>query len=100
MIILNTVLPCVPFHLKMLIMTLDPSWRQTLRLPPPGIEPGLPASQHIKFIGSRSKMTFMNCKRYVTGLKINQSSGYALFTPVVWSRGGKSNKHEKGKMKV
>ncbi len=27
----------------MLIMTLDPSWRQTLRLP--GIEPGLPASQ-------------------------------------------------------
>ncbi len=24
----------------MLIMTLDPSWRQTLRLPPPGIEPG------------------------------------------------------------
>ena len=29
----------------MLIMTLDPSWRQTLRLPPPGIEPGLPASQ-------------------------------------------------------
>jgi hypothetical protein len=29
----------------MLIMTLDPNWRQTLRLPPPGIEPGLPASQ-------------------------------------------------------
>jgi hypothetical protein len=29
----------------MLIMTLDPSWRQTLRLPPPGIEPGLPSSQ-------------------------------------------------------
>ena len=29
----------------MLIMTLDPSWRQTLRLPPPGIEPRLPASQ-------------------------------------------------------
>ena len=29
----------------MLIMTLDPSWRQTLRLPPPGIEPGSPASQ-------------------------------------------------------
>jgi hypothetical protein len=28
----------------MLIMTLDPSWRQTLRLPPPGIEPGLHAS--------------------------------------------------------
>ncbi len=25
----------------MLIMTLDPSWRQTLRLPPPGIEPGV-----------------------------------------------------------
>jgi hypothetical protein len=46
----------------MLIMTLDLSWRQTLRLPPPGIEPGSPASQHIKFIGSRSKMTFMNCK--------------------------------------
>jgi hypothetical protein len=46
----------------MLIMTLDPSWRQTLSLPLPGIEPGSPASQHIKFIGSRSKMTFMNCK--------------------------------------
>ncbi len=29
----------------MLIMPLDPSWRQTLRLPPPGIEPGSPASQ-------------------------------------------------------
>ncbi len=29
----------------MLIMTPDPSWRQTLRLPPPGIEPGSPASQ-------------------------------------------------------
>ncbi len=29
----------------MLNMTLDPSWRQTLRLPPPGIEPGSPASQ-------------------------------------------------------
>jgi hypothetical protein len=29
----------------MLIMTLDPSWRQTLRSPPPGIEPGLPVSQ-------------------------------------------------------
>ncbi len=29
----------------MLIMTLDPSWRQTLRMPPPGIEPGSPASQ-------------------------------------------------------
>ncbi len=29
----------------MLIMTLDPSWRQTLRLPLPGIEPGSPASQ-------------------------------------------------------
>ncbi len=29
----------------MLIMTLDPSWRQTLRLPPPGIVPGSPASQ-------------------------------------------------------
>ncbi len=29
----------------MLIMTLDPSWRQTLRLPPPGIEPGSPALQ-------------------------------------------------------
>ncbi len=29
----------------MLIMTLDPSWRQTLRSPPPGIEPGSPASQ-------------------------------------------------------
>ena len=29
----------------MLTMTLDPSWRQTLRLPPPGIEPGSPASQ-------------------------------------------------------
>jgi hypothetical protein len=28
----------------------------------PGIEPGPPALQHIKFIGSRSKMTFMNCK--------------------------------------
>ncbi len=27
------------------IMTLDPSWRQTLRLPPPGIEPGSSASQ-------------------------------------------------------
>jgi hypothetical protein len=24
----------------MLIMTLDPSWRQTLRLPPPGSNPG------------------------------------------------------------
>ncbi len=24
---------------------LDPSWRQTLRLPLPGIEPGSPASQ-------------------------------------------------------
>ncbi len=29
----------------MLIMSLYPSWRQTLRMPPPGIEPGLPASQ-------------------------------------------------------
>jgi hypothetical protein len=29
----------------MLIMTLDPIWRQTLRLPPPGIEPGSPASK-------------------------------------------------------
>ncbi len=29
----------------MLIMPLDSSWRQTLRLPPPGIEPGSPASQ-------------------------------------------------------
>jgi hypothetical protein len=29
----------------MLIMTLDPSWRQTLRLPLPGIEPRSPASQ-------------------------------------------------------
>ena len=29
----------------MLIITLDPSWRQTLSLPPPGIEPGSPASQ-------------------------------------------------------
>jgi hypothetical protein len=29
----------------MLIMTLDPSWRQTLRLPPPGIEPGSPVSK-------------------------------------------------------
>jgi hypothetical protein len=29
----------------MLIITLDPSWRQTLRLPLPGIERGSPASQ-------------------------------------------------------
>jgi hypothetical protein len=29
----------------MLIMTLDPSWRQTLILPPSGIEPGSTASQ-------------------------------------------------------
>ncbi len=29
----------------MLIMSLYPSWRQTLRLPPPGIEPRFPASQ-------------------------------------------------------
>jgi hypothetical protein len=29
----------------MLIMTLDPSWRQTSRLPSPGIKPGSPASQ-------------------------------------------------------
>ncbi len=29
----------------MLIMTLDLSWRQTLRLSPPGIEPRSPASQ-------------------------------------------------------
>ncbi len=29
----------------MLIMSLYPSWRQTLRLPLPGIEPGSPASQ-------------------------------------------------------
>jgi hypothetical protein len=29
----------------MLIITLDPSWRQTLRFPSPGIEPGSPASQ-------------------------------------------------------
>ncbi len=29
----------------MLIMTLDPSWRQTLRLPPLGIEPWSPVSQ-------------------------------------------------------
>ncbi len=29
----------------MLIMTLDPSWRQILRLPLQGIEPGSPASQ-------------------------------------------------------
>ncbi len=28
----------------MLIMTLDPSWRQTLSWPPTGIEPGSPAS--------------------------------------------------------
>jgi hypothetical protein len=28
----------------MLIMTLDPSWKQTLRLPPPGIELGSHAS--------------------------------------------------------
>ncbi len=27
------------------VQGLDPSWRQTLRLPPPGIEPGSPASQ-------------------------------------------------------
>ncbi len=31
-----------------------------LSLPPPWIEPGSPASQHINFIGSRSKMT---CKK-------------------------------------
>jgi hypothetical protein len=30
---------------NMLIMTLDPSWRQTLRLSPPGFEPGSPASK-------------------------------------------------------
>jgi hypothetical protein len=29
----------------MLIMSLDPSWRQTLSLPPTGIEPGSPASR-------------------------------------------------------
>jgi hypothetical protein len=29
----------------MLIMSLDPSWKQTLSLPPTGIEPGSPASQ-------------------------------------------------------
>ena len=29
----------------MLIMSLDPNWRQTLRFPSPGIEPGSPASQ-------------------------------------------------------
>jgi hypothetical protein len=29
----------------MLIMTLAPRWRQTLRVPPPGIEPGSPVSQ-------------------------------------------------------
>jgi hypothetical protein len=29
----------------MLIMSLDPSWRQTLSLPPTGIEPWSPASQ-------------------------------------------------------
>ncbi len=29
----------------MLIMSLYPSWRQTLRLPPPGTKPGSPASQ-------------------------------------------------------
>jgi hypothetical protein len=34
----------------MLIMTLDPSWRQTLRLPPPGIKPGSPAPQHINLL--------------------------------------------------
>jgi hypothetical protein len=32
-------------QMKMLIMSLDPSWRQTLSLPPTGIEPVSPASQ-------------------------------------------------------
>jgi hypothetical protein len=30
-------------------------------------------------------------QRYEIGLKINQSSGYALFTPVEWSGGGEGN---------
>jgi hypothetical protein len=29
-------------------------------------------------------------QRYEIGLKVNQSSGYALFTPVEWSRGGEN----------
>jgi hypothetical protein len=35
--------------LIMLIMTLDPSWRQTLRLPPPGIEPGSPDVDNVDY---------------------------------------------------
>jgi hypothetical protein len=35
----------------MLNMTLDPSWRQTLRLPPPGIEPG----SHVSKAGTLPK---------------------------------------------
>ncbi len=42
--------------------TLHPSTSSMIELHRPGIEPGPPAWQHIKFIGSRSKMTFMNCK--------------------------------------
>jgi hypothetical protein len=46
----------------MLIGTLEPSWRQTLRLPPPRIEPGSPASQHINLLAVGRKWHSWNAK--------------------------------------
>ncbi len=52
----------------MLIMTLDPSWRQTLRLPPPGVEPG--RLRHRRAL---------NLKSYQDSLY--QSCGCGIFIP-------------------
>jgi hypothetical protein len=48
----------------MLIMTLDLSWRQTLRLPPPGIEPRSPASPGPKWHSLRSCHLSSGGQRY------------------------------------
>ncbi len=45
----------------MLIMTLNPSWRQTLRLPPPGINPGRLRHRRALYLKSYQDSLYQIC---------------------------------------
>jgi hypothetical protein len=78
----------------MLIMTLDPRWRQTLSLPPMGIEPGSPAPQagtlpkelsrqlipvvRIRYVYPRSRILIFSLTNFLDNEKILTPSQFGF----------------------
>ncbi len=78
----------------MLIMTLDPSWRQTSRLPPPGIEPGSHASKAGTLPKELSRQLHQSCG---SGMFITDPGSWFLAIP---DPGSKTATKERGEKKL